>query len=268
MPHAIITGGSSGIGLAVAHIYAARGYDLSLLARTEAALEAARAELMQIPGARAVEIASVDVSDGAATSAAVQHCEAVLGPCSILVTSAGIVDPGPFETLSPALFERQMAVNFFGSANAVRAVYAGMKQRGAGKIMLISSGAALIGIHDYAAYCASKSALYGFAEALRSEARVNGITVSICFPPDTETPQFARELGQRSPEAGIIMGRVAPWPVEEVATRIVQAVDRGRFELFFGLTLHALGRFGSTVKPFLAWYFDRAIRRLHGNRRT
>jgi len=269
MTHVIITGGSSGIGLAIAHIYAARGDRISLIARTAATLEAARTAIAASKGVDAamIAIASADVANEAQISSAMRDCEARLGPCDILVTAAGIVHPGPFETLSPADFERQMATNFHGSVHAVRAVYDSMRKRGSGSIMLVSSGAGLIGIYGYAAYCASKFALHGFAEALRSEARPNGVSVSVCFPPDTQTPQFDGEIAFRPLEAAIVMGKVRPWSAQEVASRIVAAIDRGRFEVFFGLSLHAIGRFGSTLKPILNWWFDRAIRSLRRGRR-
>ncbi len=269
MTHVIITGGSSGIGLAIARLYAARGAKISLIARTIATLEAARTALSSDDGIdpALIGIASADVADGLQITAAIGACEARFGPCDILVTAAGIVHPGRFETLSSTDFERQMATNFHGSVHAVRAVYDGMLSRRSGRIMLISSGAGLIGIYGYAAYCASKFALHGFAEALRSEARPSGVLVGVCFPPDTQTPQFDGEIGLRPPEAAIVMGKVQPWSAEAVASRIVAALDKGRFEVFFGPSLHALGRFGSTVKPILNWWFDRAIRDI-GRHRT
>ncbi|WP_421867111.1 SDR family oxidoreductase [Pararhizobium sp.] len=262
MTHVIITGGSSGIGLALARIYAERGARLSLLARSLPALEAARLELARRHGETSVHIESADASDEDQALAAIRKCEAAFGPCDILITSAGIVEPGRFETQTSAAFRQQIETNLFGSVNAVRAVYAAMKERRSGKIMLVSSGAGLIGIYGYAAYCASKFALHGFADALRSEAKPHGVTISVCFPPDTETPQFARELEHRPLEATVIMGRVAPWPSSAVALRIVRAIDKGQFEVFFGWTLWALGRFGATVKPALNWWFDRGIRRM------
>lgn len=259
MTHVIITGGSSGIGLALARIYASRGVRISLVARTLSTLEAAQVELTRLNPAAMIRIESADVADEAETRAAIRRCEDGFGPCGILITSAGIVEPGLFETLPADAFERQMQTNLSGSVHAVRAVYAGMKQRRSGRVMLVSSGAGLIGIYGYSAYSASKFALHGFAEALRSEARPHGVSVSVCFPPDTETPQFTRELDNRPLEAAVIMGSVAPWAPSAVATRIVRAIDKGSFEVFFGLSLGALGRFGSTVKPFLNWWFDRAI---------
>lgn len=262
MTHVIITGGSSGIGLALARIYAARGAHVSLLARTVSALEMARDELANIHGHGSLRIEPADVCDEEQAVAAIARCEDAQGPCDILVTSAGVVQPGRFEMLSPDAFAWQLQTNLFGSVHAVRAVYSGMKERRSGSIMLVSSGAGLIGIPGYTAYSASKFALHGFAEALRSEAKPHGVRISVCFPPDTETPQFSRELADRPLEAAVIMGRVAPWPAGTVACRIVRAVDRGEFEVFFGWTLWALGRFGSAVKPILNWWFDRAIRQL------
>ncbi|WP_438750315.1 SDR family oxidoreductase [Pararhizobium sp. O133] len=262
MTHVIITGGSSGIGLALARVYTKRGVRISLLARTLSALEAAQAELARVNPDAAIRIESADVADEVQTLAAIRRCEDAFGPCDILVASAGIVEPGLFETLSSDAFERQMRTNLSGSVHAVRAVYAGMKERRSGRIMLVSSGAGLIGIYGYTAYSASKFALHGFAEALRSEAKPHGVRVSVCFPPDTETPQFTRELEHRPLEAAVIMGSVAPWAPSAVAARIVRAIDKGSFEVFFGPSLGALGRFGSTVKPFLNWWFDRAILRI------
>lgn len=264
MTHVIITGGSSGIGLALAHIYAARGARISLLARSLPALEAVQAELARDHREASIHVESADVSNEDQALAAIRRCEDAFGPCAILITSAGIVEPGRFEALSSAAFNRQLQTNLLGSVHAVRAVYAAMKERRSGRIMLVSSGAGLIGIYGYTAYCASKFALHGFADALRSEAKPHGVRVSVCFPPDTETPQFSRELEHRPLEATVIMGRVAPWSSATVALRIARAIDKGQFEVFFGWTLWALGRFGSAVKPVLNWWFDRGIRRIGG----
>ncbi len=100
-----------------------------------------------------------------ALEAAVARAIDRFGPCSVLVSSAGIVEPGAFEDQPAETFDRQIAVNLTGTANAVRAVLPAMRQAGGGRIMLVSSGAALIGIHGYAAYCASKYALRGYAGA-------------------------------------------------------------------------------------------------------
>ncbi|OAP41130.1 translocation protein [Sinorhizobium glycinis] len=266
MTHVIITGGSSGIGLALASIYAGRGARLSLVARSRDLLDLAAQKLVAKHGARAgdLHIETADVANEAEIGPAIGRCIEALGPCDILVTSAGIVEPAPFEVTSSTAFRRQMETNFSGTVHAVRAVYPDLARRRRGHIVMISSGAGLVGIYGYTAYCASKFALRGFAEALRCEARCHGVGVSVSFPPDTETPQFDREIAERPREASVVMGAVRPWTAEAVARKIIEGVDRNRFETYFGLTLFLLGRFGPAVRPLINWWFDRAIARSRG----
>lgn len=253
MTHAIITGGSSGIGLEIARLYLARGYAVSLMARRADLLEVASRDLAaDIAGSGArIHIASVDVSDEEALAKAVSLAETHFGPCDILVAAAGRVDPAFFDAQSPSLFEAQFRVNLLGVTHAVRAVYAGMKARRQGRIMLVSSGAAHIGIPGYAAYCASKAALKGFGEALRAEARPFGVTVSVCYPPDTRTPQYEREMLLRPAAAEAIMGVLEPWKAGTVALHIVKGLDRGRGEVHFGFALTMLALFGAFIKPVI-----------------
>jgi len=266
--HVIVTGGSSGIGLAIAKIYASRGAQVSLLARHAGRLEEAQAEIAELPGSdrSRIQTISVDVTSAAQTSSAIETCEASFGPCDILVASAGVVEPVVFDAMPPSVFDEQVSINLLGTANVVRAVYKGMKSRGEGRIMMISSGAALIGIFGYTAYCASKSALNGFAEALRAEAGVRGVQVYICFPPDTLTPQYRREIAMRPAEAEILMGSVKPWDAERVAAKIVGGVDRGRAKVHFGFSLTMLAYFGPLIKPPLMWWFSRKTRKITGKR--
>lgn len=260
--HVIVTGGSSGIGLEVAKIYATRGARLTLIARDPARLELARQELLSLHGVleTSVCVVTADVGIEDELLSAIHSTEATLGPCDVLIASAGVVEPGRFETLSSAAFTQQVTINLLGVTNAVRAVYPEMKRRRHGRIMIVSSGAALIGLYGYTAYCASKSALVGFAEALASEAAGSSVGVSICFPPDTFTPQFERELATRPLEAQLLMGKALPWTAKAVAERIVDAIDRRRPKLYFGFSITALGLFGSLIKPLLLWWYRRRLK--------
>jgi short-subunit dehydrogenase len=264
MPHIVITGGSSGIGAAIAELYAARGADITLIARSRPRLEAVAARLRKGPGENAVHIETADVRDGLALSDAVARAEAKLGPCDVLVTSAGIVRPAAFSELPPADFDEQLSVNLIGTANAVRAVYAGMARRGQGAILMISSGAGLTGIYGYTAYCASKYAVHGFAEALRLEAKPAGIRVAVCFPPDTDTPQLANERPARPPEADAVIGAAGLWAASEVAKAAIGGLESGRFLICPGMRLRLLARFGSLAMPVLRLWFDHRVAALAG----
>lgn len=256
--HVIITGGSSGIGLALAALYGQQGARITLIARSPERLAQAAERLVAL-GVVNTAIEAADVTDEAALATAITGAQVRFGPCDLLITSAGLVEPAAFETQSSADFDSQMRTNFSGTVYAVRAVYPAMKARRAGHILMISSGAALIGIHSYSAYCASKAALHGFAEALATEARPAGVGISICFPPDTDTPQLTAERLKRPVEADMLMGAVRVWTADAVARRAARGLERGEFAVFCGVSLTALGVFGSLVKPVLYWLYNRRL---------
>jgi 3-dehydrosphinganine reductase len=220
--HVLITGGSSGIGLAIARDLAGRGARISVVSRDQAKLDAVSGD-PALSGRVAVH--SADVRDDQALAAAVtalqQH-----GPVTDLVTSAGWVRPGYFEELDPDLFRYQMDVNYFGTLNAIRLVLPGMLQRGEGSITCISSAAALIGIFGYTGYTASKFAVRGLCESLRMELRPRGIHVAAVFPADVDTPQLAEEEPYKPRELKALSGKVSPASADSVARVVIRGIDR------------------------------------------
>ena len=144
--HALITGGSSGIGKAVAKLLAQQGANISIIARDLTKLETAKQEISAeiIDSQQKILAIAADVTQVKALEIAIQQAIAELGCPQILITSAGVAIPGYFEELSLATFEKTMAVNYFGSLYAIKAVLPKMLAARKGSIILISSGAGLI----------------------------------------------------------------------------------------------------------------------------
>lgn len=257
--HAIVTGGSSGIGLATARALAGRGMAVSLLARRAEVLEAA-AEELRSKGA-AVRTASVDVADQAAVVAAVRGLEQEAGPCDVLVTSAGQARPGRFLELEDEVFRQMMEVDYFGTLHAIRAVAPGMAERRTGSIVAVSSAAGLAGIYGYTAYGAAKFAVRGLMEALRAELAPYGVHVACVFPPDVDTPQLAEENQFKPAETFAISGTVKPIPPERVAEAILRAIDRRRFAVHVTAEVATLAGVVPLAAPVFRRWMDRRVRR-------
>jgi 3-dehydrosphinganine reductase len=259
--HVVITGGSSGIGLATARQVVARGARVSLLARDPGRLAEARAAV----GAAAT--ASCDVARADDVRAAIDAVVAVGGPCDVLVTAAGTAHPGYFEQLDDAVFRDQMDVDYFGTLHAVRAVVPSMIERGRGHLVAISSTAGLIGVFGYAAYAPAKYAVRGLAETLRPELAPHGIVVACAYPPDTRTPGLDAENALKPPETARISAAIKPREADAVARAIVRGIERDRLVITADAQTAALARAAGLLGPYVRWTMDRQIRQVRGDRR-
>ncbi|MCU0524687.1 MAG: SDR family oxidoreductase [Elainella sp. Prado103] len=258
-PHALITGGSSGIGQATAIRFAGQGFNVTIVARDPIKLAAAKTAIEQSHPQVQVLSLTADVAQRSEIEAAVQQSIEQFGAPTVLVTCAGIAHPGYFRALPIEVFEQTMAVNYFGSLYCIRAALPAMEAQRQGHIVLVSSGAGLIGIYGYTPYSPSKFALRGLAEALRGELKVWGIGVSVIYPPDTDTPQLAAENLTKPPETKQITATAQTWTADAVAQQIVQGVARKAFVIAPGSEMVVLARLHSLIAPILNWYFDRLV---------
>ena len=187
---AVITGASAGVGRATARAFADEGFDVALLARGSAGLEAAEKEVTAA-GVRALAIPT-DVSKYEEVEAAAERIESELGPIDVWVNDAMTTAFAPVWELDPDDFKRAVEVTFLGQVWGTKVALARMKPRDRGSIVNVGSALAFIGIPLQSAYCSSKFACRGFFESTRAELLHEGsnVRMSMVHLPAVNTPQF------------------------------------------------------------------------------
>lgn len=254
--HALITGGSAGIGAAVARRLVERGTGVTLVARQPGRLEDAAAGLRQVAEEVRVRTLPPDVADEAAVVAAVA-AELAAQPVDLLVNCAGVAHSARFTETPAADFRRQMEVNYFGTLWMLRAVVPHLLERGAGQIVNVGSMASLAGYYSYSAYAPAKFAVYGLTQVLRAELEPRGVAVSILLPPNTATDQLAAELASAPPEMRRFHKSGPVLDPDEVAQALFRGLKRGRFEIIPGFSSRLVARVGRLWPGLTRAFFDR-----------
>ena len=261
---ALVTGGSSGIGLAIANRLAAGGAHVTILARDKGRLADAVQAIRQSSAsdAQSVESLSADVADFGSVQQALDPLLEQGHLPDLLVNSAGVAHPGYAEALSMDIFHWMMDVNYYGTIHVTQTLLPAMVERGSGHIVNISSIAGFMAVYGYTAYGASKFAVRGYSDALRAEMKPKGIHVSIVYPPDTQTPQLDYENQFKPPETRALAGNVHAVDPDEVATAVLKGVQRGRYVIIPGMEGKLLywlsGVLGTGLYPLMDWMVSRA----------
>jgi short-subunit dehydrogenase len=216
----LITGGSSGIGAATAHVVAAAGGRPLIAGRDRARLDAVAA------GCGAIALEADLSAPGGVSSLAEAACRAAPGGIDILVNNAGIGWAGAFGDVPADVEDHLVAVNLAAPLRLTRMLAPAMAGRGRGHVVFVSSIAGATGVRNEAAYSATKAGVRCFAESIRYELRPHGVGVSVIVPGVIDTPFFDRR------GAPYQRRRPIPIPPDRVARAILTAIERNRPEVF------------------------------------
>lgn len=234
---ALVTGGSRGIGFAIAHALADAGATVAVVARDQGRAEAAAAAL-QGEGHRGF---AADVADSASVGAMVERVEAEMGTPDILVNNAGITRDNLLMRLKDEDWQEVIDTNLRGAFNTIRALARGMMKKRGGRIINVSSVVGITGNKGQANYAASKAGLIGMTKSVARELASRGILVNAVAPGYIDTdmtadlPEAAREallsqialgrLGKPEDIASVI--RFLAGPAASYMTGQVLVVDGG-----------------------------------------
>ncbi len=258
---AVITGGSSGIGLEMAKQLARQNYNIILIARNKEKLEHAR---QQIPKTQAkILTVQADITSDQDLTKAAQLIETYFGTIDMLILSAGVVNVQTVDGYhNTDDFLSDVRVNLEGTMLTV--FYLQKLLNTGAKVIFISSGFGLMGAAGYTSYCASKAGIINFAEAWRREVLHRKIKIYVATPADVDTPMLRKELEdqpdwmkqQASPRKAL--------PAEVVARRILKRAKGDKFLIFPSSDVYLL----YIVKKLLPmrasqWLLDKLFPRPH-----
>lgn len=231
-PHgklAVVTGASSGIGRCLCLRLVAAGCSVLAVARRGDRLESLQSEA-QGTGVDSARIHAVvgDVTERATRDQIVQRADSLAERMDLLVNNAGVGGIGPFESASPQRLRHIMEVNFFAPVELTRTLLPMLHAGGNGVICNIGSVLGHRAVPNKSEYCASKFALHGWSDALRTELAGSGITVTLVSPSTTRSEFFDSLVGT---EPGASSNSLGSWPPDRVAARTLRAIRHRRSEV-------------------------------------
>ncbi len=228
--HAVVTGGSRGIGAAIATELVRRGARVTIMGRSAETLEE---QAQQLRGERGVTVSveECDVSDGDSVANAFSRSVSTLGPVQILVNNAGTAKSRFFTETTREIWDELIGTNLTGTYLCTAEVVPGMMEAKSGRIVNIASTAGLRGYKTMSAYCASKHGVIGLTRALSQETAKYGITVNAVCPSYVDTDlttnavkNLVNNMGKTEDEALRMIIGVIPRgtliTVDEVATAV------------------------------------------------
>ena len=191
--HALVTGGGTGIGAAIARSLGAQGAQVTITGRRLDVLESAAAQARS-DGIAGLCPAVMDVTDPASVTSVIDAATAARGPVSICVANAGIAEGRPVEDTDLAFWRRTMTTNLDGAFLTIHHCLPAMRAAGWGRVIAVSSMAGLKGLRGASAYTVSKHGMVGLIRALSEEIRTGDLTFNALCPGYVDTPIVSRNM--------------------------------------------------------------------------
>jgi NAD(P)-dependent dehydrogenase (short-subunit alcohol dehydrogenase family) len=247
----LITGGSRGLGLAMAREFCREGSRVAICARDSAEIERALS-VNQLASTGAIG-RICDITNRESVREMIQDVCDQLGPIEVLVNNAGVIQVGPSELMELSDYDEAMKAHFWGPVYTTTEILPQMRSRGEGRIINISSIGGKVSIPHLLPYCASKFALVGFSEGLHSEVAKDGIVVTTVCPGlmRTGSPRNALFKGKHRAEYAwfSVMDAIPVFSINatRAARQIVAACKKGRAEVILTLQAKIAARFAGLL---------------------
>ncbi|HEX3818060.1 MAG TPA: SDR family NAD(P)-dependent oxidoreductase [Chthoniobacterales bacterium] len=236
--HALITGASSGIGREFAKQLAARASLLVLVARREERLEELRDELKAAHPQLRVEVRPTDLAETAQIASLLDWIAAEKFPLDLLVNNAGLGDLGSFANAELEKLDRMMLVNMVALTRLTRSLLPAMITRKRGAVLNVSSSASFLPMANFAVYAATKAYVTSFSEALRSELRGTGVSVTALCPGPVQT-EFTEVAHREAGDDADFAPAIVYVRVEEVVRAALRGLERDRAIVIPGWAMKA-----------------------------
>ncbi len=248
-----LVGGSSGIGLAAGRLFAKMGSDVIIFARNITGLEKATIEIdaSKVSESQKITWLKLDISNKDDIRTVMASAVKNFGEPDILINCAGRAYPHYFEDVSDEQLDETIAINFTGQWHTIKSLLPYLKKN-RGYIVNVSSMVGFLGVFGYTDYAASKFAVLGFSEALKSELRRFDIGVTVLCPPDTDTPGFKVENTTKPPETVAVSEGGGIMTPGDVAAEMISGMKKGSFLVIPGFD----GKLVYIMKRYAPWLVD------------
>ncbi|MDA3959073.1 SDR family oxidoreductase [Oceanispirochaeta sp.] len=260
----VITGGSSGIGKALAAEFVQKGAHVIIGSRREDVLRETTAELitLSVRKDQRIDFHTLDVTDSESISAFINYIIDSFKKIDVLVNSAGFALCKEIEKTTLEEIENQNESNYLGVIRMIKAVVPSMMIQESGHIINIASMAGIMGVYGYTGYSPSKFAVVGLSDVLRIELQQFGIRVSVVLPPDTDTYSYHHENLTKPLITHKISGTVKLMQPEVLAAHIMMMISKGSYRIIPGVSSKVVYHLNRLFPDLLYWYSRQIIRKV------